>query len=376
MIIEVDRDDLHRTRQVETASAPLAHGDARLGISGFALTANNVTYGAFGDAMQYWNFFPAAAGWGRVPVWGFADVTESRSDEIEVGRRVYGYFPMADELVVTPGRAHAHGFTDLAVHRQPMASAYNRYLFTDTDSLYAAGREGQQMVLVPLFFTSFVLDDYIGDNHSFGASAAIISSASSKTSIGTAFMLNQRPELRVVGLTSSRNREFVAKLGCYHDVLTYDEVADLPETEAIYVDVAGDLDLRAGRAPAAGEPARAQPRRRRDALGPRSCGRLRVGRSRAGVLLRAEPDQQARHRLGPGRGGPARQRGVACVQRVDGRLARARTLVGTRRRGSDLPRGRERPIRAPRRSRVRAVDDRGRQPNPSASAHVSLAMSQ
>ena len=65
MIIEVDRDDLHRTRQVETASAPLAHGDPRLGISGFALTANNVTYGAFGDTMQYWNFFPAAAGWGR-----------------------------------------------------------------------------------------------------------------------------------------------------------------------------------------------------------------------------------------------------------------------------------------------------------------------
>ena len=57
-------------------------------------------------------------------------------------------------------------------------------------------------------------------------------------------MLNQRPELRVVGLTSSRNREFVAKLGCYHDVLTYDDVAELPETEAIYVDVAGDLDLR------------------------------------------------------------------------------------------------------------------------------------
>ena len=81
---------------------------------------------------------------------------------------------MADELVVTPGARHVHGFTDLAVHRQPMASVYNRYLFTDTDSLYAAGREGQQMVLVPLFFTSFVLDDYIGDNHSFGVSAAII----------------------------------------------------------------------------------------------------------------------------------------------------------------------------------------------------------
>ena len=52
------------------------------------------------------------------------------------------------------------------------------------------------MVLVPLFFTSFVLDDYIGDNLCFGVSTAIISSASSKTAIGTVFMLDQRPELR------------------------------------------------------------------------------------------------------------------------------------------------------------------------------------
>ena len=33
-----------------------------------------------------------------------------------------------------------------------------------------------------------------------------------------------------------------AQLGCYHDVLTYDQVADLPQTETIYVDVAGDLE--------------------------------------------------------------------------------------------------------------------------------------
>ena len=124
--------------------------------------------------MQYWNFFPTAAGWGRVPVWGFADVTESRSEEIEAGRRVYGYFPMADELVVTPGtRMRTASPTSPCIAsrwRLPTTAT----LSTDTDSLYAPGREGQQMVLVPLFFTSFVLDHDIGDNHSFGVSAAII----------------------------------------------------------------------------------------------------------------------------------------------------------------------------------------------------------
>jgi hypothetical protein len=223
----------------------LGDGETRLAISGFALTANNVTYGAFGDAMQYWNFFPAEAGWGRIPVWGFADVVESRLASVAEGRRVYGYFPMGDELVVSPGHAHAHGFTDLAPHRQPMASAYNRYLYTDVDSLYAEGREGQQMVLVPLFFTSFMLDDYVGDNECFGASAAIISSASSKTAIGTAYMLHRRPELRVVGPTSDANRAFVEKLGCYDDVVTYDAVSSLPQSDSIYVDIAGNRDIQA-----------------------------------------------------------------------------------------------------------------------------------
>ena len=39
----------------------LAEGAARFRIDGFALTSNNVTYAAFGDAMSYWRFFPAPA---------------------------------------------------------------------------------------------------------------------------------------------------------------------------------------------------------------------------------------------------------------------------------------------------------------------------
>src|SRR5690242_18261409 len=105
MEFEVDRSDLHTTRIVDTDGRALRDGEARLRVEHFALTANNITYAVFGDAMQYWQFFPAADdGWGRVPVWGFADVVESSVPEVAVGRRVYGYLPMATELIVTPER--------------------------------------------------------------------------------------------------------------------------------------------------------------------------------------------------------------------------------------------------------------------------------
>ena len=45
--------------------------------------------------MSYWGFFPAEPGWGRMPVWGFAKVLESRSEALEEGIRVYGYLPPA-----------------------------------------------------------------------------------------------------------------------------------------------------------------------------------------------------------------------------------------------------------------------------------------
>ncbi len=244
MILEVDRSDLHRTRIDDTEPVPLEPGQARLRIDSFALTSNNVTYGAFGDAMGYWNFFPAEDGWGRIPVWGFADVVESQADAVEPGVRVYGYFPMGDELVVTPGRADQRGFVDLAEHRQPMAGAYNRYTRTTADHMYDAAREGQQMVLGPLFFTSFMLDDLIADDGS-GASTVVFSSASSKTAIGTAFLASQRAGVRVVGLTSSSNRAFVEELGCYDTVATYDDIASLPVDDAVYVDLAGNRDVQA-----------------------------------------------------------------------------------------------------------------------------------
>ncbi len=69
----VSRQDLRQCKFAPAPSSPeieLQSGQVLLRVDKFAFTSNNITYAVFGDAMQYWNFFPAPAGWGRVPVWG------------------------------------------------------------------------------------------------------------------------------------------------------------------------------------------------------------------------------------------------------------------------------------------------------------------
>ena len=185
MDLQVDRSDLHRTRVVELDPAPLTEGQARLRVDAFGLSANNVTYAVIGDMLQYWDFFPAEEGWGRVPVWGYADVVESTHPELPVGRRCFGYLPMSEELVVSVGRVDDGGFSDVSPHRRAMASAYSRYRLVDPA---AAGSEDEdrEMLLYPLFFTAFLVDDFLGDHDLFGASVLVVSSASAKTALGIA----------------------------------------------------------------------------------------------------------------------------------------------------------------------------------------------
>ena len=92
----------------------------------FSLSANNITYAAFGDAGSYWRFFPSGEdGWGIVPVWGFATVTESTHDGMAVGERLYGFWPMASHAVITPGRVSPLRMVDAAPHRAELPAAYN-----------------------------------------------------------------------------------------------------------------------------------------------------------------------------------------------------------------------------------------------------------
>jgi hypothetical protein len=238
VILEVKRDDLRSVRWNDDPSPDVGEGQARLRIDQFALTANNVTYAAFGDAMSYWQFFPAGDGWGRVPVWGFADVEASRADGLPEGERIYGYFPMASHLVVTPSRLDDGGFVDSTPHRAALPAVYNQYQRVKAG--HDPEREREYAILRPLFTTSFLIDDWLADNGMFDASAVVIASASSKTALGLAHLLAARDEIDVIGLTSPGNAEFVRSVGYYDQTVPYDDLSSLsPDTPTAFVDMAG-----------------------------------------------------------------------------------------------------------------------------------------
>jgi uncharacterized protein DUF2855 len=240
----VKRDDLRECRIAESEPAELTAGQALLRVDSFGLTANNVTYALFGEAMSYWDFFPAGDGWGRVPMWGFAEVERSETEGVAPGVRLYGYLPPSTHLVVTPADANDQGFLDGSPHRAALPSAYQRYLVTDADPFYRPDTEEIQMLLRPLFFTSFLIDDQLADDGLATRGPVLISSASSKTAIAAAFLLAQREGVQLVGLTSSANAGFVGGLGIYDHTVTYEEIDSLDRGPAILVDIAGDAEVR------------------------------------------------------------------------------------------------------------------------------------
>jgi hypothetical protein len=260
---QVRRDALAQTRWVDLPDVPLAEGQVRVRVEGFAYTSNNITYGAFGDAMQYWQFYPArtppgqtdavAEGWGCIPVWGFGTVLQSLHPGVAVGERLYGYWPTASHAVLQPTRVTVTGFQDGSAHRAALHGIYNQLLRCNADPLYTADSEAAQALLRPLFTTAWLIDDFLADQDFFGTAAAgggtpglmLLSSASSKTAFATAAHLHRRAGIEVVGLTSARNVAFCESLGVYHRVLAYEQLDALPADAAcVFVDFAGNGALR------------------------------------------------------------------------------------------------------------------------------------
>ena len=244
--IQVRRSDFAETR-VESVERPeLADGEILVAIDRFALTANNVSYALSGDMIGYWKFFPVVEPWGIVPVWGFADVIESRAPAVAVGERIWGFLPMASHLVMQPAAVTERAFNDGAAHRADLPAIYNNYQRTSGDPAALTAMEDARCLLFPLFSTSYVLYDYLVDNDFFGAGQVLVGSASSKTGLGLTNLLSRHGEdgPRVVGLTSPRNLDFVKGLGTCDEVIPYDAIGALdPDVPTAFVDMSGDGDV-------------------------------------------------------------------------------------------------------------------------------------
>ncbi len=175
---------------------------------------------------------------------------------------------------------------------------------------------------------------YFADNDWFGARRVLVLSASSKTAIGFAYCADARAGIEVIGVTSSRNHAFTHALGCYDEVVTYDDVAAIPSnTPIVSIDMAGSGPVLAS--------VHAH-------FGNQLQHSMAIGRSHheaparvsgmpgteAGVLLRADPGQEARAGLGSAwLSGPSRH-GAERLRRVEFRLA-ARAAIARRRGRND-----------------------------------------
>ena len=136
---------------------------------------------------------------------------------------------------------------DAAAHRQGVAPVYNAYARVSGDPAFE-GRQGDyQALLRPLFMLSFLVEDHLDENEFYGARQVMLSSASSKTAFGLAHLLHTlHRDIRVIGLTSPGNADFVRSLGCYDEVVSYDRVTSLPSDQPVaFVDMAGNSELRA-----------------------------------------------------------------------------------------------------------------------------------
>lgn len=237
----LDRNDISKSKVAERAFPELAAGDVLLEIERFGLSANNITYAVLGDAMGYWKFFPAPDGFGSVPVWGHAIVVESNSDQITVGARFFGYFPLSTHVAVTPTHVSAAGFVDGAAHRAELPPVYQRYMLVDEESIPGSPDEDQLSLWRPLFTTSFGVADFVGANDAFGAESAVLTSASSKTALASAYCLkHSASNLELVGLTSPGNVEFCEKTDYYDRVVSYDKIDEIGQSSTLVIDFAGN----------------------------------------------------------------------------------------------------------------------------------------
>jgi hypothetical protein len=236
-VFEVAKDEISRGIVVQSPQDALEQDEVRLKVESFSLTANNVSYALAGDSLKYWDFFPASQTEnGRVPVMGIATVVESRCEAIKLGEQVWGWFPMADEIIALPSEVKSSGWVDSHPKRGANAPIYRHYERLPSGFSYSH----YEHALKGLFTTSWLLASWWRSEAFLGAKTVYVTSASSKTALALAHAL-KGDNIRLVGVTSAANVEFVASTGCYQEVVTYDDELSLTGASLV-ADFAGRID--------------------------------------------------------------------------------------------------------------------------------------
>lgn len=239
----VRRDDVSATTIERLERPELAAGRVRLAVERFGVSANNVTYAVGGESspLRWLDNFPAAEGFVRVPVWGFATISESRHPEHPAGTRVFGYLPMSTDVDVTP-QPFDGGFLDASAHREGIPASYRRLVVVGGPEEL----DGLRTSVRAVFPASFLLADVVDQQAERvgGPVTVLFTSASSKTALGAAHVLRERGRATTHGLTSPANTDFVRRTGLFDATGSYEDLPDLaPGAPVVLLDFSGRRSL-------------------------------------------------------------------------------------------------------------------------------------
>ena len=111
--------------------------------------------------------------------------------EVNVGERVYGFFPISSHIIVSATDVTAAQFTDDQECRKVIAPFYSEYQYTRAQPGYNTEHDSLVALFQPLFMTSFLLENYLIDHDFYGADQVVVTSASSKTAMGFGYLLKK-----------------------------------------------------------------------------------------------------------------------------------------------------------------------------------------
>ncbi len=244
----VNKSDFADLRAEKAPLSSLQKGEALIRMGRVAFTANNISYALAGESLGYWKFFPPATDqntYGLIPVWGYGEVEAENDSGLGVGESVFGYWPMASHWIVQPGAVKPHRFIDSAEHRAALPGIYNNYRRIAKEEMADGEFADRQSLLFPLVGTAFGIFDWLQTEGGGDATQIILTSASSKTALGLAFLAKNNSDIKVIGLTSPGNLEATKKIGFYHQVLSYKDLEKISGAPTIIIDMAGDGELSA-----------------------------------------------------------------------------------------------------------------------------------
>ena len=222
-------------------------GSIVLKIEKLSFTSNNISYGVAGEKLGYWKFFPALENksniWGCIPAWGFAKVIHSKNENLKIGERFFGYFPLANILILNEVNISTNSVVDMSKHRKELPRVYNTYIRVSDDSNDET--DNLKALLFPLHVTAFCLCDFLQDLNYYQSEQILILSASSKTAIGLAQGLVEKKSVPdTIGVTSQDNIGFVKDLKSYTHVISYEDLHKISHNKkTIIIDMSGNRKI-------------------------------------------------------------------------------------------------------------------------------------